>query len=535
MTPEGRDIPKCPSGDEPVPEGSVRGCNRATLPLRSSRRGMRAVNEELRAANEALRESEERYRNLFNTLEEGFCIVRVIFDSEGKAADYRFLQVNAAFEKQTGLHGAQGKLMRDLAPDHERHWFEMYGTIALTGVPRHFVNRARALNRWFDVYAYRVGSPESRQVAILFNDISGIKGSEEILRSQAALLNQAHDAIIVRNTGDRITFWNKGAEAMYGWSSREALGDCAHMLLKTRFPRPLQEISLEVAQQGAWEGELIHSCRDGREIVVDSRWVAHKDNEGNRIGIMELNRDITVRKRAEEELRETNSLLEARNAELDSFNYSVSHDLRGPLRAIGAFGRMLGDEYRTLLDGAGKVYLDQIFRSTDRMAQLIDDLLKLSRITRTEIRRTQVDLGGIAQSMAQDLKQGAPERIVEFIIDDIVIHADRGLMIIVIENLFFNAWKFTSRRFRARIEFSCRQEGSRTIYFVRDNGEGFDMAHGRKLFTPFQRLHSNTEFPGTGIGLAIVRRIIERHGGRVWAEGEVGKGATISFEIPATN
>jgi light-regulated signal transduction histidine kinase (bacteriophytochrome) len=268
---------------------------------------------------------------------------------------------------------------------------------------------------------------------------------------------------------------------------------------------------------------------------VDSRWVAHKDNEGNRIGIMELNRDITVRKRAEEELRETNSLLEARNAELDSFNYSVSHDLRGPLRAIGAFGRMLGDEYRTLLDGAGKVYLDQIFRSTDRMAQLIDDLLKLSRITRTEIRRTQVDLGGIAQSMAQDLKQGAPERIVEFIIDDIVIHADRGLMIIVIENLFFNAWKFTSRRFRARIEFSCRQEGSRTIYFVRDNGEGFDMAHGRKLFTPFQRLHSNTEFPGTGIGLAIVRRIIERHGGRVWAEGEVGKGATISFEIPATN
>jgi light-regulated signal transduction histidine kinase (bacteriophytochrome) len=248
--------------------------------------------------------------------------------------------------------------------------------------------------------------------------------------------------------------------------------------------------------------------------------------------------DITERKQAEEALNEAYAALHARNAELDSFNYSVSHDLRGPLRTIGAFSRMLGDEYGAKLDDAGKGYLDQVLKSTDRMATIIDDLLKLSRLTKAEIKRTEVDLSSIAKALAQDLLKGNQkgnfQREVEFVIDDnIVIYADSGLMRIVMDNLFSNAWKFTSKRSQAKIEFSSKRKGGKTICFVRDNGDGFNMAHSKKLFTPFQRLHSESEFPGIGIGLAITRRIIERHGGKVWAESEPGSGATIYFEVPA--
>lgn len=268
-------------------------------------------------------------------------------------------------------------------------------------------------------------------------------------------------------------------------------------------------------------------------LNVTFRW-----SDGKIVGATVVGHDITERKQAEEALNEAYAALHARNAELDSFNYSVSHDLRGPLRTIGAFSRMLGDEYGAKLDDEGKGYLDQVLKSTDRMATIIDDLLKLSRLTKAEIKRTEVDLSGIAKALAQDLLKGYQkgnfQREVEFVIDDnIVIYADSGLMRIVMDNLFSNAWKFTSKRSQAKIEFSSKRKGGKTICFVRDNGEGFNMAHSKKLFTPFQRLHSESEFPGIGIGLAITRRIIERHGGKVWAESEPGSGATIYFEVPA--
>jgi len=277
--------------------------------------------------------------------------------------------------------------------------------------------------------------------------------------------------------------------------------------------------------------------KDGRFIWaflnVTFRW-----SDGKIVGATVVGHDITERKQAEEALNEAYAALHARNAELDSFNYSVSHDLRGPLRTIGAFSRMLGDEYGAKLDDEGKGYLDQVLKSTDRMATIIDDLLKLSRLTKAEIKRTEVDLSSIAKALAQDLLKGNQkgnfQREVEFVIDDnIVIYADSGLMRIVMDNLFSNAWKFTSKRSQAKIEFSSKRKGGKTICFVRDNGDGFNMAHSKKLFTPFQRLHSESEFPGIGIGLAITRRIIERHGGKVWAESEPGSGATIYFEVPA--
>ena len=222
-------------------------------------------------AEEALRKSEERYRNLFNTMDEGFCIVEMIFDAQGRPADYRFLEVNTAFEKQTGLHEAEGKLMRDLAPEHEAHWFEIYGRIALTGEPAHFVEQATALDRWFEVYAYRIGEPEKRQVAIIFNDISQNKRAEEMLRRDADLMRLSFDAIVVWRLDSVIESWNRGAEQLYGYSESEAVGQVTHHLLKTIFPAPWPEIEAKLRKFGQWEGELRHTTKDGRQVIVSAR------------------------------------------------------------------------------------------------------------------------------------------------------------------------------------------------------------------------------------------------------------------------
>jgi len=224
--------------------------------------------------------------------------------------------------------------------------------------------------------------------------------------------------------------------------------------------------------------------------------------------------------------------LERKNKELEAFSYSVSHDLRAPLRGIDGFSKMLLEDYETVLDARGKGYLGRVRASAKRMGELIDDLLELSRVGRAALNRRPVDLSSLARLIAEDLARKEPDRRVEFVIEETPIAgADLRLLQIVLENLLGNAWKFTGKVPSARIEFHAHDAGGETQYIVRDNGDGFDAHYAAKLFQPFQRLHLEADFAGTGIGLATVHRIIDRHGGRVWAESVAGNGATFFFTL----
>ena len=286
---------------------------------------------------------------------------------------------------------------------------------------------------------------------------------------------------------------------------------------------------------------------DGRIVAVvgfANRSAEYTDSDSNQMTLlMDSVWKIVERKQAEEEIQKLNQELEARvierttelesmNKELEAFAYSVSHDLRSPLRSIEGFSLALLEDYVDKLDDTGKSYLDRVRNATVRMGHLIDDLLKLSRVSRSEMNRERVDLSVIAKDVAGRLAESHPERSAEFdIADGLTAYGDARLLTVALENLFSNAWKFSEKASRSVIQFGVAHRENAEAFYVKDNGVGFDMTYAGKLFSPFQRLHKIEEFPGTGIGLATVKRIINRHGGRVWIESETDKGTTVYFTL----
>jgi signal transduction histidine kinase len=277
---------------------------------------------------------------------------------------------------------------------------------------------------------------------------------------------------------------------------------------------------------------ILLSARAGEESAVEGLEKGADDYLVKPFSTRELLARVRTHLALARVRREWASELERANKELEAFSYSVSHDLRAPLRQIDGFSQILLEDYTGKLDEQGRRYLSQVRAASQQMAQLIDDLLNLSHVTRAEMRRETVDLSRMAEAAAEALKKTEPDREVEFAIEKgLTAEGDDRLLRVVLDNLLGNAWKYTGKKPQARIEFGRTMQDGKAAYFVRDNGAGFDMAYAHKLFGAFQRLHTVSEFPGTGIGLATVQRIVCKHGGQVWAEGVVDQGATFSFTI----
>jgi PAS domain S-box-containing protein len=377
-------------------------------------------------------------------------------------------------------------------------------------------------------------------------DISSRKWAEEALRKSEAkyrmLFDSANDAIFIWKDS-RMIDCNARTLKMFGCTMYDMTTDDPILWFSPPFQpdgKNSREGALEkIFAAAAGEPQFFewkHCRKDG--TLFDAEVSLNRIELGGEILVQSILRDITERKQAEEKIRETNEdlirssfELKTVNKELEAFSYSVSHDLRAPLRAIDGFSQALLEDYHNQLDDNGKDFLMRVRSASQRMAILIDDILKLSRITRTELRYSMVDLSAMVSSIAAELQNTDNTRKVDFIIQpDIIVKGDLNLLSIIMENLLNNAYKFTNNK-NGRIEFGTTTYQGNSVFFVRDNGVGFDMAYANKLFVPFQRLHRDDEFEGIGIGLATVQRIIHRHGGYIRAEGEVDKGASFYFTI----
>jgi PAS domain S-box-containing protein len=377
-------------------------------------------------------------------------------------------------------------------------------------------------------------SPLQTETGVLVSssirDITERTKAEHQRARLAAIVDSSDDAIIGKTLDGVITSWNQGAQRIFGYSAEEIVGTSIFALIPPGRETEEPTILEDLARGEVRHFDTIRRRKDGVDIDVSVTSSPVRDARGHVVGVSKVARDITDQKRAEIAFARAKDDAEAANRELEAFSYSVAHDLRAPLRGMNGFAQVLLDSYAEKFDAEGRDWLEEILLNAKKMGQLIDGLLSLAKLTRSEFLPERVDLSEIAHEAVAHFGAAEPSRTVGIEIQEgLYANADIRLARALVDNLIGNAWKFTCKVPAGRVEFGATETDGARTFFVRDNGAGFDMAFANKLFAPFQRLHTTEEFPGTGIGLATVQRIIRRHGGRIWAEGVVDGGATFYF------
>ncbi len=372
------------------------------------------------------------------------------------------------------------------------------------------------------------------------DDLTQMKNAEEKIIQSAYMINNATDAIIASDLNWIINSYNNAAQKIYGFEPEEVIGKIAEDILITDFVgSSKREFLLSIKYKGFWSGEVLQKRKDGSQVPILSSLSINRDNEGNAIGYLAVNRDISERKKREViigklnvELEQNLMELELTNRELESFSYTISHDLRAPLRAIDGFTQILKEDYIVKLDDEAQRLMDVVMSNAKKMGNLIDDLLHFSRLSKQEVVKTEVNMYKIVENIISDFKNSQLPLHVSFQVKKIPnAKADLSTIKQVWVNLVSNAIKYSKTKSQSKIEIGYKENATEIIYFIKDNGVGFNMRYYDKLFGVFQRLHSG-EFEGTGVGLAIVQRIIQKNGGKVWAEAEVNEGATFYFSLP---
>ncbi|MBC8071698.1 MAG: PAS domain S-box protein [Deltaproteobacteria bacterium] len=505
-----------------------------------SRQGFRTLmlTEPVGSVPYASPEVQTRFVQLTEAIDDVYWLVDV---SEG-----RTLYVSAAYDRVWGQ--SRDRLMQEpeawLHPIHPDDRVRVTEAARRQHVPGAYDVRYRIVRpdgelRWIRDRSFPLVDDDgvTRRVAGVANDITGQVHVEEALRANArergAVLDAVKAQVWYLDVDGMVVLNNRFAGDLARDKHTAARGTVAELASFWDDPAKRHEESIEAIRTGVAHLGSIESYEfDGETHWASVDKVPTFDEDGAVNGLLVFIYDITALKRAEEQLRASTIQLEHANAELESFSYSVSHDLRAPLRSIDGFSRALLDDHGDRLDARAVEHIDRVRAATKRMGNLIDALLELSRVTRAELRRESVDVTDVTRQVAAELDRRYPERHIEWVIaPSMVARADLRLLVVVVENMLANAHKFTRDAAVARIEVFSERRGETTWFVVRDNGVGFEAGFARQLFTPFARLHSRLEFPGSGIGLATVRRIVGRHGGEVAAIGSPGVGATFSFSL----
>jgi PAS domain S-box-containing protein len=498
----------------------------------------------VRLHGESLADGEVRLRLLFEHMMEGCALCKMIYEA-GRPVDLIYLDVNQAFEKLTHLKDVVGRRITEVIPSigtTNPELLEAYGRVAKSGKPERLETHVEQLGIWLSISVY---SPWPEHFVAVFENITERKTAERALRRSEAryrrLFDDAGEGIVLTDpqTGT-IVDCNRAFSRLVGYRKAELIGRGREIVFSSAEERPAP------LRFGAKRGQITQTqVRTKAETTKDVEVEESLLEVDGGIIVQSFVRDVTDAKRVEQDVRSMNAELERRvhertlalaaaNEELQSFAYSVSHDLRGPLRGIDGLTAILVEDHGDAIGDDGIATCKRIVENARKMGQLIDDLLAYSRLGRAEVRRSDIDMQAMAESVFAELARGEDKDRIHCVIGPLpMAFGDPTLIRQVWVNLIANALKFSSKREQAVIGIGGSDGPGEMVYFVRDNGAGFDMAYGDKLFGVFQRLHAAGEFEGTGVGLAIVQRVVRRHGGRAWAAGEVDRGATFYFALPS--